>query len=215
MNLLTKRICTSIISVVIAGISVAFFKMSAFGVDPFQAFMNGLNSVIPINFGTFYVIVNVLLLLFSFFTDKKYIGLATFINLFLLGYVIEFSHSYLLQLFPDISMLGRVIFLLIGLIILCIASAFYIVADMGVSTYDAISLIIANSWKLIEFKYCRIISDLICVVFGAVFMLLSGKNFWDLSAIIGVGTIITAFFMGPLISFFIKHLANPFFKKLN
>ena len=64
MKVLTKRIIMSISGVVLCGMSVGMFKHAAFGVDPFQALMSGLDAVIPIRFGTLYVIVNILLLLF-------------------------------------------------------------------------------------------------------------------------------------------------------
>ncbi|MDD6810464.1 MAG: hypothetical protein PUD93_01150 [Lachnospiraceae bacterium] len=209
----TKRICMSIFGVLVCGISVGFFKRAAFGVDPFQTLMSGLDALIPISFGTLYVIVNVLLLLFSLFADRHYIGIATFINLFLLGYVVESSYDFLLRTFPNLQMTGRIIFFLIGIITLCLASSFYITADLGVSTYDAISLIVANTWHIWKFRYCRIVSDVICVIIGTILYLLAGGKMSGLAAIVGVGTIVTAFFMGPLIEFFNVRIAQPFLQK--
>lgn len=200
----------SVFGVLVCGISVGFFKRAAFGVDPFQSLMSGLDALFPIRFGTLYVIVNLLLLLFSLAADRHYIGLATFINLFLLGYIAQFSYDFLLNRFPDLPLAGRLLCLVIGIVMLCFASAFYFVADLGVSTYDAVSLIIAETWKVGKFRYCRIISDLVCVLLGAALYLLAGGNFTGLTAIIGIGTIITAFFMGPLIEYFNVHVARPF-----
>ena len=72
----------SLFGVIICAISVGIFKIAALGVDPFQSLMSGLDKLIPISFGTLYVIVNAVLLLFSLFADRHYIGIATFINLF-------------------------------------------------------------------------------------------------------------------------------------
>ena len=74
---MVKRILMSIFGVLICGIAVGFFKRAMFGVDPFQSLMAGLDTVIPISFGTLYVIVNVIMLLFSLVFDRHYIGLAT------------------------------------------------------------------------------------------------------------------------------------------
>ena len=106
MKVLTKRIIMSISGVVLCGMSVGMFKHAAFGVDPFQALMSGLDAVIPIRFGTLYVIVNILLLLYPLLMDRHKIGLATFINLFLLGYVVEYSQSLCAQLFPALGLGG-------------------------------------------------------------------------------------------------------------
>ncbi len=137
MNQMVKRIIMSVLGVVICGISVGMFKFAALGIDPFQSLMSGLDAVIPIRFGTLYIIVNVVLLLFALIFDRKKIGIATFINLFLLGYIVEFSQGLCERLMPDAPLWLRVVILLIAIVILCLSSALYFTADLGVSTYDA------------------------------------------------------------------------------
>lgn len=92
---LGKRIAMTLFGVIICSISVGIFKIAALGVDPFQSFMAGLDLLIPIDFGTLYMIANVVLLFFSLIFDRHYIGIATFINLFLLGYITQFTYSFL------------------------------------------------------------------------------------------------------------------------
>lgn len=209
----SKRILMSVLGVLSGGICVGFFKLAAFGVDPFQTFMSGMDQLIPIEFGTLYVIVNAVLLLFSLVFDRHYIGLATFVNLFLLGYVAQFSHDTLLALFPDASMVVRCICFVIGFVGLCFGSSVYITADLGVSTYDAVALIMANTWKVGPFKYIRIVTDVCCVVLGCGLFLLGGGAFSGIPAIAGLGTILTAFFMGPLIDFFNRKFSVPFLNR--
>lgn len=209
----TKRILMSVLGVIVGGISVGFFKLAAFGVDPFQSFMSGMEKLIPIDFGTLYVIVNACLLLFALVFDKHYINIATMVNLFLLGYVVDFSHNTLLTIFPEASMVVRIICFIFGFVVLCLASSLYMTADLGVSTYDAIALIFTNKWKLGKFKYIRIATDLVCVILGAVLFILGKGAIKDIPAFIGVGTILTAFFMGPLIDFFNRKIAIPLLNK--
>ncbi len=209
MKTYTKRILMSVFGVVICGLSVGMFKHAAFGVDPFQALMSGLDAVIPIRFGTLYVIVNLLLLCFSLLTDRSKIGIATFINLFLLGYIVEFSQSVCVRLFPEPGLVTRVLLFLPGLVILSLASALYFTANLGVSTYDAIALVWSERQSRIPFQFCRIITDSICVAAGVALCLISGMDAVQIFGSVGVGTIITAFFMGPLIAFFNRHVAQP------
>ena len=161
----------SILGVMIGAVSVGFFKLAAFGVDPFQSFMSGIHQMIPIQFGTLYMIVNAVLLLFALVFDRHYIGIATFINLFLLGYVVQFSYDTLLTIFPDASMMVRSCSFVFGFVALCFGCSVYITADLGVSTYDAIALIMANKWKIGKFKYIRITTDVVCVVLGVILYL--------------------------------------------
>ena len=192
------------------------------------------------SFGTLYVIVNAILFIFMLVFDRHYIGIATFINLFLLGYITEFTLAKLtafLMANPNTVILStegaavgivlwaRIICIVIGIVVICIGSAFYMTADLGVSTYDAVALIISNTWKKGKFFYVRIITDVICVIIGVGLLILALYNNDGLSlsnrehaltigkeifAIAGIGTIITAFFMGPLIEVFNTIWAKPF-----
>lgn len=208
-----RRIGMSLLGVVICAISVGIFKIAALGVDPFQSFMAGLDAIVPIKFGTLYMITNAIMLLFALIFDRHYIGIATFINLFLLGYITQFTYEFLQTIIVSPSMLVRIICLIIAIVIICLGSAFYMTADLGVSTYDAIALIIVNTWKIGKFQYVRVITDLVCVITGTILFLLSGEPFFKVLTIVGVGTIITAFFMGPLIEFFNVRVARPFLNK--
>lgn len=209
----TRRIFMSLFGVIICAISVGIFKIAALGVDPFQSLMSGLDKLIPISFGTLYVVVNLVLLSFSLIVDRHNIGIATFINLFLLGYITEFTYSFLQTVLPNPSMSVRVLCLVVGIVIICFGSAFYMTADLGVSTYDAVAIVLAYKWKVAKFKFCRITTDLICVISGIVIYLLGGGTWKEIPTIVGVGTIVTAFFMGPLIELFNDKIARPFLNK--
>lgn len=203
----------SVLGVVLCGISVGFFKLAAFGVDPFQSLMSGIDKLIPLSFGILYVIVNALLLIFALVFDRHYIGIATFINLFLLGYIVEFTQWLLCLIFPAAGIVVRTVFFVVGFISLCFSSSLYITADLGVSTYDAIAIVMAEKWKMGKFKYIRIVTDVVCVVLGITLFLLGGGKPSEITASVGIGTILTAFFMGPLIDFFNKTVAIPMLNK--
>ena len=207
---LGKRICMSVIGVLVAGVSVGLFKRAELGVDPFQSLMSGLDAAIPISFGTLYVFANAVLILFALIMDYRKIGLATILNMTLFGYIAQYSHAFLNRVLPDAGLPVRFGLLAAGIVIMCIASAFYFTADLGVSTYDSISLILSEKQSRVPFRILRIASDLICVAAGTALCLASGFTWQQVGASVGVGTILTAFFMGPLIEFFNVHLARPF-----
>lgn len=205
-----RRILMSLFGVIICAISVGFFKHAALGVDPFQSLMAGLDALIPIEFGTLYMIVNLVLLVFSLVCDRKNIGIATFINLFLLGYITQFTMDILAIILPNPSLWVRIVCLVGAIIVICFGSAFYMTADLGVSTYDAVAIVISRKWKWGKFQYCRIGADLVCVIAGCAIFLIAGGTWQEIPTIAGVGTIVTAFFMGPLIELFNVKIARPF-----
>ena len=174
----------------VCGISVGLFKHAALGVDPFQSLMSGLDAVIPIRFGALYVLVNLVLLVVSLLADRKKIGLATIINLLFLGYIAEYSQKFFERIFPSPDIIGRFLLLVMAVIIMCL-------------------LIWSERQSRIPFSVCRIIGDVTCVVLGAGLCYAAGFSVYQIFEVVGIGTIITAFFMGPLISFFNRKVAEP------
>jgi uncharacterized membrane protein YczE len=133
--------------------------------------------------------------------------------MFFLGYVVQFSYDMLQLIFPEPSMVLRCGSFAFGFVSLCLGSSIYMTADLGVSTYDAIALIMAKKWKIGPFKYIRITTDVTCVIVGIVMFLLGEGKPSDIPAFVGVGTILTAFMMGPLIDFFNRKVAIPMLGK--
>jgi Predicted membrane protein len=188
----------TIFGVLITGFSVGMFNFSAFGMDPFQVFAHGIWTHIPLGYGTFYSILNLIMLIFIFIIDRRKIGLGTFINIFLLGYDVQFSSWLFETIIPSPTLGLKIVFLILGIIVMCFGSSLYFTGDLGVSTYDAVALILSEK-KVARFQFCRIGSDFICTILG-----------YLLGATVGIGTIITAFFMGPVITVFNRKVSIPF-----
>lgn len=203
------RIALSLLGTILCGIAVGFFKFAAFGVDPFTSLVSGLDKISPIEYGMLYIIINAVLLLVSLIFDRHMIGLGTIANLFLVGYLAQYSQQFLTSILPAQALIVRIVCLLLGIIGLSFSAGLYMPANMGVSTYDAIAIIMERKWHIGKFKYNRIATDFVCVVAGTILYVISGEPLSSVTAIVGIGTIITAFFMGPLVDFF----ANKFTRK--
>ena len=203
-----RRILMTVVGVSICGLSVGLFSYSNMGLDPFQVFAHGTWSLVPLSYGTYYMLLNAVLLAVILIADHHKVGLGTVINLLLVGYMAEFSEGLLVRLLGPSSAAPlwlRAISLVVGVVIMCLSAALYFTADLGVSTYDAVAIILDErrlirfgKHKPVPFKYIRIATDLICVIIGGL-----------LGAAVGIGTLISAFFMGPLIAFFKKTVAEP------
>ena len=205
-----RRLWMSVLGVVLTAFAVAMFKTAALGVDPFQSFVSGVDAIIPLSYGTVYSALCVILLCFSLICDRHYLGLATFINLFLLGYMVEFFQKLCFGSMTDLSIIGRVVLFAGAFIVLCFSASLYITADLGVSAYDAVALILTNKFHLGKFKFVRIMTDVICVVVGvSCYVFSCGTN--GLETVVGVATIVTALCMGPFIDWFNRKLVEPFF----
>lgn len=189
-----RRTVMTAAGVLFSGVAAGILKASRLG------------AVIPIPFGTLYVLIDIVLLIGMFAVDRHYIGLGTIINLFLLGYVVEGAQRLTETLFPDPGLIGRGAMLIVALPFLCLASSLYFTADLGVSTYDVWALVLDRRTRL-PFRALRIGTDLACVALG--FALLG----FSAAGVIGVGTVVTALFMGPLIDLFNRKVFRPLLER--
>ena len=197
-----KRIGMALFGVLFCGVCVGILQKSSLGADPFTCFVSAFANLAHSTYGNIYPIVTGILLLGVFFVERHYIGIATIFNLFGTGIMADLTVKLLNQLFPQPGMAIRILLLIIGVIFSSLAASLYFTADLGVSAYDAVSLIAANKYRLCAFRICRISTDLLCVVTGFI-----------CAVVIGVATVITALCMGPIIQWFNTHLSEPLLSK--
>jgi len=193
-----RRLLMTFVGIIVCAISGGIMKRAGFGGDPFQMLTNGLDNVLPIDFGTIHLIISVIMLSIIFRLDKHFIGVATVFNLFLTGYIVDFTYRGLCILLPEPGTAVRIALLAFSLVLMCFSASLYFIADMGVSTYDFVALYIAKIQKKVPFRFVRISTDAVCVASG-----------FAMGSVPGVGTLITACFMGPLISFFDEKVSKP------
>lgn len=62
MSEFAKRVLMTIVGVTVGGFSVGMFSFSAFGTDPFQVLAHGIWYQTNLDFGTLYMIVNLIML---------------------------------------------------------------------------------------------------------------------------------------------------------
>lgn len=186
-------------------VCVAFYRLSGFGVDSFTGMNLGISGFVGLSFGSWQLIANILILIVVFFTVRHCIGAGTIVNMICVGYAADFI-CWLVQDAAGIKMTLplRILMLLIGTLFASSGVALYMKADMGISPYDSVALIIVKlSKEKVPFHIARISSDITALVIGILFCLAAHNNVW---LIVGIGTIINSLFNGPLIQFFRKQL---------
>jgi len=204
--LIKSTLC--ITGVFIIGTGVGMMRYANFGIDPFMCFMNGLYlsffSKIGLAFGTTVFVSGIVMALIVFFLDRTKIGLGTIAAIALTGYVADLG-LYLCNLIlieGTAFFILRIAMLVFGILLISIGSGLYFNTGVGISPYDAIGLIITNKiGNQNMYRWVRIGTDIICVSIG----FFTGN-------IPGVGTVIMAFFTGPLFAFFRNKIAILFQK---
>ena len=199
-----RRIPVLLISVILMGMCVAFFEKVQVGTDPCTVFNLSMaqNVLHWQNLGTWQLIFNLILLaVILLLKEGRFIGLGSLANMVLVGYSRDFFKPIVEALLPGEthSLLVRGGVFLPTMILFLVAVAFYMVVELGTAPYDAVSQIIASHTKKVSFTVIRISYDILITVTG---FLLGGQ--------VGIFTVLSCFFLGPVISA-IAAKFRPFF----
>lgn len=206
---LAVRIALVVVANLILGVGISLLRLSGFGTDPFTCMNLGVSSKLGMGLGLYQVIFNLILFIPVFILDRKSFGIGALVNMFGLGYFIEF-YMFLFGA-AGITIEGlagamgaRIPLLVAGVLVVCFGIALYMFCDLGAAPYDRLGVIIETySHKKIKFKWARIAMDLTSIAVG----LLTGS-------VIGIGTVVVAFFTGPIVSFFREKVVRPLVRRL-
>lgn len=199
-----RKLVYTLLGVVLTGVGVSVFAYSDLGVDSFTSFTMSVSDRLGIGFGTLQLIVNFIILIAVAIFSKKLIGIGTVLNMVLVGYTCQFCEFLYGKFLPEpANMPVKLAVMVLGTLIISFGLSLYFASDLGVSPYDATGVIIEEKTKL-AYRWCRIITD---VIITACAILLCKMKF------VGIGTVVTAFCLGPFISFFRKYVAEKLVNK--
>lgn len=195
---LLYRTVAMFFGVFLIGIGIAFLRGSGFGADPFTCMNLGISESLEISLGVFQLILNIFLFGIIVLCGKKYIGIGMIANMTLVGFISDFFITFISN---ENIILIKVMYMLIGVIVVCLGVSIYSSANLGVAPYDAFGWVMEDLTNhKISFKLTRVVTDIICIIIGILF-----------GSVVGINTIIMAFFTGPLVQFFTQKLVKPRF----
>lgn len=193
---LLKRIAMVCVGTLIMGFAVSLSVYARLGTDPCTCMNTGLAHLLGLSFGVWQLMMNSIILIFTFFFARDKIGFGTIFNMVAIGFLVDFfSWLYSFILPPDPPLAVKIFCMLLGVGILAFTAALYMYPQLGVSPYDSIGFILIRLLPHAQYRWCRVCYDILAVLIGFAF-----------GGAVGVGTVITAFCMGPLIKFFTDRL---------
>ncbi|MNO48504.1 hypothetical protein D3C76_388390 [compost metagenome] len=191
-NVDKKRLIIMVIGNVFLGMGISIFKLSGMGNDPFSGMVMALAENIGMTFANFLILLNLVLFVIEFITGRKFIGAGTFVNAILLGYIATFFHSTWLSLFGEPQLIWQqVVIVAIGVVVCSFGVSLYQSSDVGVAPYDSLSLVMRDNFPKVSYFWHRMFTDSLC----ALICFLAG-------GIIGLGTLVSALGLGPIVHFF-------------
>lgn len=206
-----RRLIMCLVGVVLSGAGCGMMKCAAFGIDPFQSLLRGLAAATGTSFGVTFLILGLAAVLFALRFARTILGIGTVFTLLLQGTATDAAARMLDTAFPDPSIPVRCMLFAAGYFLLALFSAMYFAAELGVSPYDGISRTLALRFRPASFKNARILTDFTCIGAAAVLLHIAGKSFIEMTGMIGIGTILTAALLGPLIEGIRRRWIDPLF----
>ncbi len=192
----------ALIGVAILAFGAATLRIGQVGLDPYTAANIGIGNVLGLSLGVYQLMINFIILGIVFILGKSYIGIGTVINMVLTGFFIDFyTWIYTDFITIKINFFTQSLALVIGVLIFTFGASFYMSAKLGNAPYDAIAPIIVERTKF-HYRSVRVSQDIFFVVLAFIF-----------GGPVGIGTVINAFFTGPLIDFWNKKVSQPIIEK--
>lgn len=186
------RVVLLLLGLWIAHLGVTLFLQTNLGSDPFNVFVQGLFRAIPwpdwagMTHGRVHLLVSLLIMVVLLVVDRSYVGIGTVLCMALGGPIID---VYTLWLSPFLNetlpLVVRVPLLAVGCVILAFGMTIVIRSQAGTGPNDLVAVVLSDkSGK--PFGPVRIGVDLTFALVG-----------FALGGVVGVGTIICAFWWAP------------------
>lgn len=196
-----KRLAMMLGGLVVLAVGIALFRLPKYGNDPFTGMCFAISDTFGVSLGLVEVCVNSALFLLMLALARGRIHIGTVLNTFGLGYLVDFFvRLFTLSGWPQ-GVLLRTALCAAALLVTSLGCSLYFTAGLGVSPYDALSFIL-DKYTPLPFAGCRVLTDAACVLACAA-----------LHGVIGVGTVASAFGMGPVIAWCNRKISEPLLGK--
>ena len=189
----TRRLVQLLVGLTLYGVSMAMMIRSGLGLDPWDVFHYGIAQHLPVSFGTVTIIVGMAVLLL-WIPLRQWPGLGTVANVIVIGLATDATLALLDA--PD-AMPVRVALLLGGIVSNGLAGALYIGSQFGPGPRDGLMTgLVRRTGR--SFRLVRTSIEVTVLIVG-----------WLMGGVVGVGTILYAVLIGPVVQVFLPIFTVP------
>ncbi len=187
---MVNRLARLLFGLSLYGFTMAMMVESTLGLDPWDVFHEGLAQHLPLTFGQVVILVGAIVLLL-WIPLRQMPGIGTVFNVIVIGLAADAGIAVISQ--PD-NLWLRALLLVGGVVGNGLAGAIYIGAQLGPGPRDGLWLgLVRRTGRSVRFWRTVIEVGVLAVGF-----LLGGT--------VGVGTVLYALTIGPIVQFFLPHM---------
>jgi len=172
------------LGLILFGFGEGLLIISGIGASPWNVLHQGIAVNLNLSIGTVAFLVSFLVLLLWFFLDQK-MGLGTIINFIIIAIMIDVTIYFFEK--PEIYF-SKFLVVVIGIFIIGIGTAMYLIANLGAGPRDGLMTGLQKKTKA-PIALVRACIEIVVVLIG-----------WSLGGVLGVGTLLFAFGIGPAVA---------------
>lgn len=186
-----RRLAKLNLGLTVLGFGIALMLEAGIGLGPWTVFHQGLSLVTGLSFGRVMQGVGLLVLLLSWLFTGTRPGLGTALNMLLVGPWVDLFRSLPVLPHPASYLPGVAVFVA-GLVLQGLGTGLYITARFGAGPRDGLVLGLARLLSA-SVRVTRTGLELLVLVSG-----------WLMGGQVGLGTVLFAVGIGPLMQFFLR-----------
>ena len=176
----------------LCALGVVFILSSGTGYSPWDVLSSGVSVTLGISIGTAVMLISILLVVIEYFAGSS-IGIGTLLNMVMIGIYIDLIHN-LHIISPGDNYAIRLLFLLIGTVILNFGIWLYMAQGLGSGPRDGLMLVLSKKLH-VSVGVMKTVNETVAVILG-----------YLLGGFFGIGTILVALFSGPILNLQFKML---------
>ena len=167
------------------GFGEGLLIVSGIGASPWNVLHQGVAVSLDLTVGTIAFLVSFLVLLLWYFLDQK-IGVGTIINFIIIAIMIDVTIFFFEK--PE-QIFFRFLMAITAILIIGFGTAVYLIANLGAGPRDGLMTGLQKKTKF-PIALVRVCIEITVVLLG-----------WFLGGVLGVGTLLFAFGIGPAVAF--------------
>lgn len=187
-----RRLPRLLLGLVLCGVGIALMVRADLGLAPWDVLHQGLSERTGVPMGRWTIVVGAVVLL-GWVPLRERPGVGTVLNVLLVGATVDLTLALTGE--PD-AMVARVPLLVAGTVVFGLGSGFYIGAGLGAGPRDGLMTGLARRGRSV--RVVRTVIELVALAAG-----------WALGGGVGIGTVLFAVTVGPVVHYALERLTVP------
>ncbi len=210
MEFNTKNIFFYFFGFFILGLGVTSAIISNFGAGPWDTVTKNLSELlVSFTLGTTSILIASILMVIVLGYTRKWKLIFMIVPILFVGLSLDFWDIFVFGDYEPNTIILRILFYLIGVISIPLGLAFIISSKYPAFVFDELMIMIMNILKTDKIAPIRVGIEILGISLGTMFGFLAGVGF----GAVGVGSVLMAIVLGPILAVFLKMLGGSLDEK--